>query len=226
MSIPMIIHYCWFGPKELDPLSKSCLESWKRHLSHYDFQLWNESNVDISRSRYMKRAYEKKKWAFVADYARLDALYNHGGIYLDTDMEIIRPIDPLHGYEAFAGEEADGQISAGIIGAKKGHEFIKLCLDFMDDYRGYEVDNWLTLPKIMQSHLGKFKDRLKILPAEYFYPYNPWAQQSGVKQLMYCNITPSTYAIHHWAGSWIEPTSCHRHTRSILRKFSTRLLRW
>lgn len=222
MAIPKVIHYCWFGPSELDALNKACLDSWKRHMPHYEFVLWNESNVDISSSSYMKKAYDNKKWAFVADYMRLSALHSYGGVYLDTDMEIIRPIDSLHAFEAFAGEESDGQISAGIIGAIKGHKFIKSCLDFMDNLDDYRAEKWLTLPKIMQMRIEDFKDSVKVFPKEYFYPYNPWIKQSPVKQLMYSDIKPMTYAIHHWAGSWIEPIGFFGQVRSGLRKFLKR----
>ena len=89
MSIPKVIHYCWFGGGKLDELSQRCLESWKEKLPDYEIKEWNESNFDIKINKFVNEAYEKKYWAFVSDYARLWVVYNYGGIYLDTDVEVL-----------------------------------------------------------------------------------------------------------------------------------------
>ena len=120
-----IIHYCWFGPKPLSKLAKRCMQSWKKFLPDYDLMLWNEENFDFNQNKFVKEAYENKKWAFVADYARLKALSNYGGIYLDTDMEIIKDISCVLKDECFLGVEDSGLINAAVIGSKKCHnEFI------------------------------------------------------------------------------------------------------
>ena len=104
--IPKKIHYCWVGGNSKPPLVKKCIQSWKKYCPDYEIIEWNESNYDISKNIYMKQAYEAKKWAFVTDYMRLDIIYEHGGIYLDTDVELIKNIDDLLSNEAFAGIES------------------------------------------------------------------------------------------------------------------------
>ena len=95
MSIPKIIHYCWFGNNELFPLAKHCIESWKRYCPEYEIICWDENNFNVNSNQFVKEAYECQSWAFVSDYVRLYALYQHGGIYMDADFELIRPIDEL-----------------------------------------------------------------------------------------------------------------------------------
>ena len=93
--IPKKIHYCWFGGNPMPEKDKKCIESWKRYCPDYEIIRWDESNYDVSKNRYMKEAYEEKKWGFVPDYARLDIIYNEGGIYLDTDVELVKNLDDL-----------------------------------------------------------------------------------------------------------------------------------
>ena len=100
-----VIHYCWFGGKPLPKLAKKCIKSWKKYLPDYEIKEWNEKNFDINMCPFVKGAYENKKWAFVADYARMYALYNEGGIYFDTDMEIINNVDFLKEKDVFIGYE-------------------------------------------------------------------------------------------------------------------------
>ena len=99
--IPKIIHYCWFGRKPLPPLAVKCIESWKKYLPDYTIKEWNEDNFDINIVPYTREAYEVGKYAFVSDYARFYILYHHGGLYFDTDVEVIRPMDDLVGRGAF-----------------------------------------------------------------------------------------------------------------------------
>ena len=105
MSIPKIIHYCRFGKKPLGALEKKCIDSWKKYCPDYELKLWTESNFDISCNKYVSQAYESGKYAFVSDYARLYAIYNYGGIYFDTDVELLKPIDSLLEYKAFIALE-------------------------------------------------------------------------------------------------------------------------
>ena len=95
MSIPKVIHYCWFGKGEMPKIAKKCIKSWEKYCPDYEIICHNEDNFDLSQNRYMREAYEAKKWAFVSDFARLKIIYDHGGIYLDTDVELIKPIDDL-----------------------------------------------------------------------------------------------------------------------------------
>ena len=105
MSIPKIIHYCWFGGGPISPESRKCMESWKKYCPDYKIMAWTEQNFDISANRYAQQAYAAKKYAFVSDYARLVVLYRYGGIYLDTDVELVRPLDELLEHKGFIGME-------------------------------------------------------------------------------------------------------------------------
>ena len=93
--IPKIIHYCWFGSKQLPPLAKRCIRSWKKYLPGYEIKLWNESNFDVNIIPYVKEAYKAKRYAFVSDYVRYWALFNYGGVYFDTDVELIKPVNQV-----------------------------------------------------------------------------------------------------------------------------------
>ena len=99
--IPKIIHYCWFGKAKKSELEIKCIESWKKFCPNYKIIEWNEENYDVSKNTYMYQAYQKSRWGFVSDYTRLDVIYNYGGIYLDTDVELIKPIDDLLEDEGF-----------------------------------------------------------------------------------------------------------------------------
>ena len=103
--IPKIIHYCWFGGNELSELAKKCISSWRKYCPDYEIIEWNESNFDINLCQYVREAYKEKKWAFVSDYARFWILYNFGGIYMDTDVELIKSIDDLVEYGSYMGCE-------------------------------------------------------------------------------------------------------------------------
>ena len=131
--IPKKIHYCWFGGNPLDELGQKCLASWKKYCPDYEIIEWNESNFDINSNSYVKEAYEAKKWAFVTDYVRLYALFNYGGVYMDTDAELIMGIDAFLNEPAFSGFESTQYILTAIMGAEKGSEWIGLLLR---DYDG------------------------------------------------------------------------------------------
>lgn len=119
-QIPKKIHYCWFGKGVLPKQNRRCIESWKRFCPEYEIIRWDEDNYDITKNRYMYEAYLNKKWGFVSDYARLDIIYHHGGIYLDTDVEIIKSYNELLYQSAFCGVEANRRIAIGLgFGAKK-----------------------------------------------------------------------------------------------------------
>ena len=104
--IPKVIHYCWFGKKPLPPLAVNCIDSWKKFCPDYEIIEWNEKNFDINSNTYVREAYENKKWAFVSDYVQLYALYNYGGIYMDTDVQVLKPLDAFLNDQAFSGFEA------------------------------------------------------------------------------------------------------------------------
>ena len=117
--IPKIIHYCWFGDKELPKLAKKCLASWKKYCPDYQIKCWNESNFDVNSNQYVKEAYENKKYAFVTDYVRLYALYNFGGVYMDTDVEVIKNIDDFLNCKGFSSFESTNLVPTGILASEK-----------------------------------------------------------------------------------------------------------
>ena len=202
--IPKIIHFCWFGRKEYPSDVKSCIESWKKYCPNFELVLWNEDNFPISDFKFAKLAYEEKKYACVADIARIYALSKMGGVYLDTDVEIIKPIDELLTLDSFIGFEDDKYIAGGIIASKKNGEFVRDILDIYSKLNTFDSRN--ICPIIYSNYLeekgvalnGKKQkfENMMIFSPEYFYPKN---YHNGI-----LNITNKTYAIHHYDASWIE----------------------
>lgn len=209
--IPKIIHYCWFGRGEMPELAFKCLESWKKYLPEYEIMIWNEDNFDINSYQYTADAYKERKFAFVSDVSRLQALKEYGGLYLDTDVEFIKALpDDFLNDIAFTAFE-DCLVSAGIIGSVKNSEWISDLLASYRDRSFYKADGSLDVKPITEmitGFLGREKDVLAnntyqkidnyctIYPSEYFYPKS-W-------KTLKMNITPNTYCIHHFAGSWLD----------------------
>lgn len=127
------IHYIWVGKNPKPKEVIECINSWKKFAKDFEIIEWNEDNFDISSNKYMNEAYKMQKWAFVSDYIRLKVLYQYGGVYLDTDMELIKPIDNLLHNRAFAGFEDADHIAAGIVGVEKNHLWIKDILDLYEE---------------------------------------------------------------------------------------------
>lgn len=213
MSIPKVIHYCWFGNSELPSLAKKCIASWKKYCPDYEIVCHTEENFNINENRYVKEAYAAKKWAFVSDYVRLKVLYEQGGIYLDTDVEIIKPIDDLIKESGYMGFDDCDKISTGLgFAAEKGN---KLVGAFLKDYDNIpfllEDGNYDITPcpdrntetAIKLGLNTDIKDQffmgIHILPEDYLCPIKYY---SGKKI-----ITKNTYSIHHFSASWISPTS-------------------
>ncbi len=209
--IPKIIHYCWFGRGPMPDLERKCLESWANFLPDYKIMLWNEDNFDINSNIYVKQAYEVKKYAFVSDYARLYALYNYGGLYLDTDVEVIKNLDQFLIYPAFAGLEQPDWISTCLIGAVKEHPWLSRWLAYysaksfyLDNGNMDLTTNVATITEISEmefymKRVNKFqilKNDIYLYPAEYFCPKD-WSSKKMI-------ITENTHAIHHFAGSWLK----------------------
>lgn len=150
--IPKKIHYIWFGRNPLPELALKCIESWKKYCPDYEIIEWNEDNFDISKNLYAKQAYEAKKWAFVSDYARVKILYKYGGIYLDTDMEILKNIDKLINSQSFTGFEDCKNIAFGIYGSRPKSEILKMLLDSYDNDR-FILDNQMLNTKTIVTRL-------------------------------------------------------------------------
>lgn len=202
------IHYCWFGKNKKSKLIKKCIDSWKKYCPNYEIKEWNEDNFDINCCQYVKEAYENKKWAFVSDYCRFFILYNYGGIYLDTDVEIIKPIDDLP--DTFAGFENDRIIASGLIrGANPGDEVCKKMLEsyqndkfILDDGTQNlvtvcerETSLLVSLGLKLDGAMQTLSDGSVMFPVEYFCPFSTKTRT--------LNVTDKTYSIHHYAGSWL-----------------------
>ncbi|MGL5356435.1 MAG: glycosyltransferase [Cetobacterium sp.] len=194
------IHYIWFGEKKPDNIMK-LIEGWREKLPDYEIIEWNEKNIDIEKemnsNKFFRECYKRKMWAFASDYIRVKIMYEHGGIYLDTDMEILKPLDIFLKDDFFIGKEDSETISFGIVGAVKKHKFFKEMLSFYED----EIwsSNLYIVTSIASYICKKYSDelqRIKIYPQEYFYPY------TQDEELTEEHIKETTYAIHHWGKSW------------------------
>lgn len=209
------IHYVWMGKGKKSNLILACMDSWKQHLSEFEIIEWNEDNFDINSNKYVKEAYDSKKWAFVSDYVRLYVLYNYGGIYLDTDIEILKPIDKFLEYSAFSGFESDEYILTGFIGATKGHTWIYELLRYYDNrsfiYEDGSLDLSPNVVNITKTTVEKYglvvngdyqilNDDLHIYPKDYFCP-SDYGDSYNKKM---SKITENSYSIHHYDGSWLS----------------------
>lgn len=203
--IPKIIHYCWFGHGKMTPLMKKCIKSWKKYCPDFQIIEWNEDNFDINSVIWTKQAYETKKYAFVADYVRLYALSKYGGIYMDTDQELIRPIDSFLTDEMFLGF-MDSQINTGLIGASPSSKILLEMFDYYNDREFFFDDKqdltpntaWMT--KILVSHGLEIKDEFQELDGINIYPRTYFCPTTcdSIHKL----YSSETIAIHHWAMSW------------------------
>ncbi|MCR2045727.1 hypothetical protein NSB25_00300 [Acetatifactor muris] len=208
--IPKQIHYMWFGGKRLPQNLQKCVNSWKEFCPDYEIIRWDETNYDVSKNLYMKQAYQNGAYGFIPDYARLDILYNYGGIYLDTDVELIRPLDELLYQEAFCGVEKWQILNfGGCSGAVKGQQALKKLLDYREkisfiDENGminkntcgfYDtrviLDNGYKINGYNQKILG-----MNIYSYDYFHPYDYMTGQMF--------ITENTFSIHHFNGGWLD----------------------
>lgn len=208
--IPKIIHYCWFSdPPNYPPDVIKCFDSWKKYLPDYEIKLWNTKNFDLSICPYAMEAYQEHKFAFASDYVRLWVLYNFGGIYLDSDIEVLRNIDALLDNKAFTGFENEDAVAAWIFGSEKGNPIFK---EFLDDYKGrrfilgngfYDMTpNPVPITNIMLKHGLKLNGKLQkldlitIYPVDYFCPFYPYR-----KELYF---TENTYVNHHFHDTWLK----------------------
>ena len=219
------IHYCWFGRNSLPEEANKCIESWKRYCPDYEIKEWNESNFDFSICNYAKEAYEAKKWAFVSDYARFWILYNYGGIYFDTDVELIKPIDDLIEKGPFMGGEPSGKntyrIAAGLglyVGSQ--HPIYK---DILNHYKTLKfrisdgVYNDETIVTYITDIARKYGfkgngdietfEGITVYPPEYFCPMNVNTGE--------LNITNNTRSIHWYSALWKDQREAEIHRNSI-----------
>lgn len=208
MSIPKIIHYCWFGRKPKPELAQKCLKSWKKFCPDYEILEWNEDNFDVTAApQYVRQAYELGRWAFVSDYVRLKALVEMGGIYMDTDVEVIKPLDPYLKHEAFAGFENESSIQTGLLACEKGFALFQTFLEYYSSAVFVQPDgsvdtttNVQILSDICRKNgllsNGKYQEvqRLSVYPKEIFCPVE--------YDTMKLRKTRRTVTIHWFSGSW------------------------
>ena len=207
--IPKKIHYCWFGGNPLPELAQKCIASWKQYCPDYEIIEWNETNFDVNCNRYCAEAYAAKKWAFVSDVARLYALVTEGGIYMDTDVEVLKPLDEFLELDAFSGFESFDRIPTGIMAASKGQAMFT---ELLNDYNNASFFNADGTPNLTTNVTRITESCLKhglvlnnteqtvngftLFPNEYFCP-----KDCDTKVL---TITENTYTIHHFDGSWVS----------------------
>ncbi|RDC56187.1 glycosyl transferase [Pedobacter chinensis] len=216
--IPKIIHYCWFGRGEMPDMVLKCLASWNRYLPEYEILVWNEENFDINMYPYALEAYNERKFAFVADVCRLYALKAMGGIYLDTDVEFLKPLDKnILQNVAFAGFEGNLLLSSAILGSTRDGLWINDLLSYYNNRSFYLENGELDLKPNTESITAFMKEKrsLKInntfqtfenyctiYPSDYFSPKS-W-------KTLKINITKNTYSIHHFAASWLHNSDYSR----------------
>lgn len=230
--IPKIIHYCWFGRGEMPELAQKCIESWHKYMPDYEYKLWNEDNFDVNSVPYVKEAYEARKFAFVTDYVRLYALYTEGGIYMDTDVEVLKPYDDLLSLPAFTGYEGSKFMPpvTGTMASEAKGEWVKEQLDSYQNAHFVKPDESLDLTTNTQrisaimrengfEQDGKYhvyKD-LHVFPTDYFCP----KQTTG--ELL---LTDNTYCDHHFMGTWNDNSQKQGLIRRIVGpKNMTRLIK-
>ena len=206
--IPKIIHYCWFGGAPLPELTKKCIESWKKYCPDYEIKQWNETNFDVNFCDFAKEAFQTKKWAFLSDCARLKIIYQEGGIYLDTDVELLKPLDPLLEHACYLAEETTGLINTGLgFGAEKGNPVIG---ELLQQYNGHfqlaeGIFDSVPCPRKNTEPLYQYgykpggteiwtAENVTVYPAEYFCPTDYITGST--------KITSNTYSIHHFLALW------------------------
>ena len=202
--IPKKIHYCWFGNNPLPESVQRCIKSWSQYCPDYEIIEWNEGNYNVNKIPFIDKAYKEKKYAFVSDYARLDIIYNEGGIYLDTDVEIINNIDSLLKHNCFLGFEFAGEVNTGIgFGAIQNHQFIYENMQYYHNTE-FDMNNIITCVNVTSSLLlekglqaideSQVIDDIYIYSTEYFCPLTYKTNE--------LNITTNTYSIHHYDATW------------------------
>lgn len=217
MSIPKKIHYCWFGGAEKPESVSKCIASWKKYMPDYEIIEWNEKNIDFSENQFAREAYEKKKWAFVSDYVRLLVLVKIGGIYFDTDVEVLKNFNDLLEYKAIAGFEEEKYVMTAVIATEPEHPLFKQWLKQYESMSFVLNENQLNtttnvhyFSEILKKNglnpngMRQCVEGIEIFPCDYFSPKNYYTEK--------IHKTAHTYTIHHFQKSWCE-------AEPLLKKF-------
>lgn len=208
--IPKTIHYCWYGGKRLSHRAEQCIKSWRKYCPDYTIIQWDESNTDFSENEVLKKAFEEGKWALVSDIVRLMAVYKYGGIYMDTDVELLKPLDAFLAHKAYFGFENKFRINTGHgFGAEAQQAIVKELLDCYKKEIFWKTDGtyqFMACPKLNskvffergleEGDSFQMLGEVAVYPSEYFCPKD---YQTGRVR-----CTKNTYSIHHYAGSWLS----------------------
>lgn len=197
------IHYVWLGRGEKSDKIKACMESWKRILPDYEIKEWNEDNFDINYNDFTKQSYEKGQYAFTSDVIRLYALYHEGGIYMDTDVMVYKPLDEFLGEEGFTGFEDYNYPVTATMGAEKGNPVIKMMLDYYDciDFKTYPV--WTDYIKYEETSTCIYSNILGLLGIDR-------KLKDSTQHIKHFTVYPQSYFFtkdegythHFFSGSW------------------------
>lgn len=214
--VPKIIHYCWFGGKPLPPLARKCIASWRKFLPEYEIKEWNESNFDVNIIPYTREAYAARKYAFVSDYARFDILYKHGGLYFDTDVEVIQSLDDIVARGAFMGFEIDGDagiatVAPGLgLGTSAGSVLYREMLDLYAGLHFFDTQGCQNLKTVVEYTTETLRRHglrdvagIQDVAGTFIYPTSYFCPISVVDGKL--RITSETRTIHHYAQSWQSP---------------------
>lgn len=229
--IPKRIHYCWFGDKPKSDLAQKCIQSWKKYCPDYELIEWNEKNFDVSRYHYAEYCYKNKKWAFLSDFVRLVVVAEYGGLYFDTDVELVKSFDDLLQYDAFFGFENNENVNTGEgFGAVKGHpaveamkqEYMHLQEEKDGIYRT-EACPALNTKALLSFGLKLTGERqnlngIEVLPVDFLNPYDDPTGR--------LHRTENTYSIHWYSKSWLSKGTVFRSklTKPLHRLFGTECL--
>ena len=220
-GIPKIIHYCWFGRAKKPKIIKMCIKSWKKLCPDYKIIEWNESNFDVNCIPFCEQAYNAKQWAFVSDYARLKVLYEYGGIYMDTDVELVKPLTPFLTYRCFLGFQHEHYVSNGLVtGAVPKHPFIaeNLAIYEHNSFTNEADSSKLVVcqeytTNILSDHglrlpcdgTVQVLEDIVVFPPEYFCPYD--------HRNFTMNKTEKTVSVHHFTSSWWDSDRKHQYKK-------------
>lgn len=216
--IPKIIHYCWFGRNPKPQKVIEYINTWKEHCPDYKIIEWNEDNFNVNERSYTKEAYKMKKYAFVSDVCRLYALTEMGGIYLDTDVEVKKSFDSLLSYTSFLGKEMPFKLSTAVIGASRDAMWVK---DFLKTYEGKHfiwkfgklntLENTALLTNFCNQNYPRYNDEMMIFDIDFF-------SAKYYSNGEYC-VTPNTFAVHHFTGSWLNKHSWNKRIEAFFKRF-------
>ena len=208
MAIPKVIHYCWFGGNPKPKLAEKCIKSWKKYCPDYELREWNEENFDLTHvPAYVRQAMEAGRWAFVTDYVRLCALTEQGGVYMDTDVELVKPLTPYLHHRAFAGFEHPQRVQTGLLACEKDFPLFREFLQHYDtasfllpDGTPDTTTNVQVLTDLCLRHGLVCNDSLQTVAGLTIYPKEVFCPVDFDTKVL--RRTRKTVAIHWFSGSW------------------------